>query len=125
MFNKCLTKTPFHDPVGFAPGGRASLALPLAILRVAAEKAGAGMCWLGLGQGGNPVYVHPFASSATEVFQRFTILMRSDASLAYNRSIVLYADNPVLGRTLTSLAGYVIWYSFPALWLVGDGCTGN
>ena len=20
MFNKCLTKTPFHDPVGFAPG---------------------------------------------------------------------------------------------------------
>lgn len=31
--------------------------------------------------GGNPVYVHPFASSATEVFQRFTILMRSDASL--------------------------------------------
>lgn len=31
--------------------------------------------------GGNPVYVHPFPSSATEVFQRFTILMRSDASL--------------------------------------------
>ena len=51
--------------------------------------------------------------------------MRSDASLTYNRSIVLYADNPVLGRTLTSLAGYVIWYSFPVLWLVGDGCTGN
>ena len=75
--------------------------------------------------GGNPVYVHPFASSATEVFQRFTILMRSDASLTYNRSIVLYADNPVLGRTLTSLAGYVIWYSFPVSWLVGDGCTGN
>lgn len=51
--------------------------------------------------------------------------MRSDASLTYNRSIVLYADNPVLGRTLTSLAGYVIWYSFPVSWLVGDGCTGN
>lgn len=33
--------------------------------------------------------------------------------------------NPVLGRTLTSLAGYVIWYSFPVSWLVGDGCTGN
>lgn len=63
------------------PGGRASLALPRAILRVATEKAGAGGCRLGLGQGGNPVYVHPFASSATEVFQRFTILMRSDASL--------------------------------------------
>lgn len=75
---------------------------------------------------GNPVYVHPFASSATEVFQRFTILMRSDASLlTYNRSIVLYADNPVLGRTLTSLAGYVIWYSFPVSWLVGDGCIGK
>ena len=28
------------DAVGFAPGGRASLALPRAILRVAAEKAG-------------------------------------------------------------------------------------
>ena len=43
MFNKCLTKTPFLDPVGFAPGGRASLALPRAILRMAVEKAGAGM----------------------------------------------------------------------------------
>ena len=62
-------------------GGRVSLALPRAILRMTAEKAGAGMCRLGLGQGGNPVYVHSFASSATEVFQRFTILMRSDASL--------------------------------------------
>lgn len=29
------------------PGGRASLALPRAILRVATEKAGAGMCRLG------------------------------------------------------------------------------
>lgn len=45
--------------------------------------------------------------------------------LTYNRSIELYADNPVLGRTLTSLAGYVIWYSFPVSWLVGDVCTGN
>ena len=51
--------------------------------------------------------------------------MRSDASLTYNLSIVLYADNPVLGRTLTSLAGYVIWYSFPVSWLVGDGCIGK
>ena len=51
---------------------------------------------------------------------------KSSARLSeYNRSIVLYADNPVLGRTLTSLAGYVIWYSFPVSWLVGDGCTGN
>lgn len=33
--------------MGFAPGGRASLALPRAILRVAAEKAGAGMHRLG------------------------------------------------------------------------------
>ena len=33
--------------VGFAPGGRASLALPRAILRVATEKAGAGMHRLG------------------------------------------------------------------------------
>ncbi len=34
------------------PGGRASLTLPRAILRVAAEKAGAGGCRLGLfGQG--------------------------------------------------------------------------
>ena len=53
MFNKCLTKTPFHDSVGFAPGGRASLTLPRAILRVAAEKAGAGMHRLGFfGQDG-------------------------------------------------------------------------
>jgi hypothetical protein len=38
--------------VGFAPSGRASLALPRAILRVAAEKAGAGMHRLGFfGQG--------------------------------------------------------------------------
>ncbi len=44
---RCLTKTPFYDPVGFAPGGRASLALPRAILRVATEKAGAGMHRLG------------------------------------------------------------------------------
>lgn len=29
------------------PGGSASLALPRAILRVAAEKAGVGMCWHG------------------------------------------------------------------------------
>lgn len=51
---------------------------------------------------------------------------KSSARLSeYNRSIVLYADNPVLGRTFTSLAGYVIWYSFPVSWLVGDGCTGN
>ena len=47
FLSRCLTKTPFHDPVGFAPGGRASLALPRAILRVAAEKAGVGMHRLG------------------------------------------------------------------------------
>lgn len=35
------------DVVGFAPGGRASLTLPRAILRVATEKAGAGGCRLG------------------------------------------------------------------------------
>ena len=74
-------KRPFHDSVGFASCVRASLTLPRAILRKASEKAGAGMCRLGLGQGGNLVYVHTFASSATEVFQRFTILMRSGASL--------------------------------------------
>ena len=34
------------------PGGRVSLALPRTILRMTAEKAGAGMCRLGLGQGG-------------------------------------------------------------------------
>ena len=42
------------------PGGRASLALPRAILRVAAEKAGAGMHRLGFfGQGavGNSIPV--------------------------------------------------------------------
>ena len=53
------------------------------------------------------------------------IINHPPGCLTYNRSIVLYADNPVLGRTLTSLAGYVIWYSFPVSWLVGDGCTGN
>ena len=58
MFNKCLTKTPFHDPVRFAPGGRASFALPRAILRKASEKAGAGMCRLG--SGGEPCVCPPF-----------------------------------------------------------------
>ena len=45
-------KRPFHDSVGFASCVRASLTLPRAILRMTAEKAGAGMCRLGLGQGG-------------------------------------------------------------------------
>ena len=40
-------------------GGRASLTLPRAILRKASEKAGAGMCRLGLGQGG-PCVCPPF-----------------------------------------------------------------
>ena len=39
-----MKNRPWRDDVGFAPGGRASLTLPRAILRVATEKAGAGMC---------------------------------------------------------------------------------
>ena len=33
--------------------------------------------------------------------------------LTYNRNPVLCADTPVPGQTLTSLAGYCIWYGLP------------
>jgi len=44
MFNKNALSLVWLDSL---PGGRASFALPRAILRVEAEKAGAGMCRLG------------------------------------------------------------------------------
>ena len=44
MFNKNALSMILLDSL---PGGRASFALPRAILRVEAEKAGAGMCRLG------------------------------------------------------------------------------
>ena len=33
--------------------------------------------------------------------------------LTYNRNIVLCADKPAPGRTLTSMAEYGIWYGVP------------
>ena len=52
--DKCLSIGRLCEETGLSvirldslPGGRASLALPRAILRMTAEKAGAGMCRLG------------------------------------------------------------------------------